>query len=126
MRDFRAMMECGTTAQLIKLLENNHKSGLEMMSYKEIEAKYEEERIELLDEMSQPEDSRDYTEIIREAADVCNMLYALIWYSEKLLKIKDSKKRRRNAKRIIDEMVGNSGDDRNPGKGTRDDGEYYI
>lgn len=75
-RDYDSLFEAGTAAQLEKLRENEHKTGWENLSLKEIWDIIYEEYNELEAELIAPE--WDYKKIRREAADLANGCHFLI------------------------------------------------
>ena len=103
MRDYRAMMEAGTTAQMIKLLEHDHDPGLETYTIEELMEMYVEARDDF--EYTTEDLDEDKIDILHEAADLCNILYGIIWYMEKVLKIEDGKRRKTYAEKMVKGMV---------------------
>ena len=103
MRDYRAMMEAGTTAQMIKLLEHDHDPGLETYTIEELMEMYVEARDDF--EYTTEDLDEDKIDILHEAADLCNILYGIIWYMEKVLKIEDGKRRKKYAEKMVKGMV---------------------
>ena len=103
MRDYRAMMEAGTTAQMIKLLEHDHDPGLETYTIEELMEMYVEARDDF--EYTTEDLNEDKIDILHEAADLCNILYGIIWYMEKILKIEDGKRRKKYAEKMVKGMV---------------------
>jgi len=102
-RDYRAMMEAGTTAQMIKLLEHDHDPGLETYTIEELMEMYVEARDDF--EYTTEDLNEDKIDILHEAADLCNILYGIIWYMEKILKIEDGKRRKKYAEKMVKGMV---------------------
>ena len=49
--------------------------------------------------------NEDKIDILHEAADLCNILYGIIWYMEKILKIEDGKRRKKYAEKMVKGMV---------------------
>ena len=112
MRDYRAMMEAGTTAQMIKLLEHDHDPGLETYTIEELMEMYVEARDDF--EYTTEDLNEDKIDILHEAADLCNILYGIIWYMEKILKIEDGKRRKKYAEKMVKGMVKEASGDRGP------------
>ena len=76
MRDHTKLIEAGTRAQMEKLIENNHKPPLDLVTPDYCKTRILQEMGELLG-VDTPEAMR------REAADIANFCHALILWCDK-------------------------------------------
>lgn len=81
-RDYSNLLQSGVSAQLEKLLENDHKEGFDSIPLAHLYQLLCVEVSELWEAMI----SADNTEIVREAADVANFAHMIILSMKKLKK----------------------------------------
>lgn len=101
--DFRKIMELGTTAQTAMLMKHWEEPGHEDLTLMELKGLYIAKTEEIDDAVNM--EKPDLTLISILSAEACNLLYEVMWYCEKLMKIKDSKRRKQDAKKMVKEMA---------------------
>ena len=106
MEKYREMLNCGTTAQMVLLMESDGKLDSAKQTLDELMDRYREQRdVFELDTLVRPPDPK---EVLRGAAEICNTLYGVMWYCDKVMKIMESKERAENVKKNNKRMARNS------------------
>lgn len=101
--DFRKLMELGTTAQTAMLMKHWEEPGHDEFTLMELHGAVKEKMGQFEFEIT--EKDPNLVELSIYSAEACNLLYEVMWYCEKLMKIKDSKERKNNVKEIIKDLA---------------------
>ena len=84
MRDYTALIEAGTAAQLEKLEQNGHKEGFDNININYALKRITEEYVEAYQETH--ESIIDYSKVRHEAADIANFAHMVILACDKQIK----------------------------------------
>lgn len=88
-RDYNKLINSGTTAQIEKLKENEHKKGFDNIDVYYAFKRIIEETEELKNELYQfcfKKKNIDYNKARREAADIANFAHMIIYFCDRMMK----------------------------------------